>query len=180
MGGGQMQSVRFLISQCVVLGLVAGPLVAAPALAVTCGGKSEQAPGDDDYARGKAAFDREDWAEVIEHMTRVIAERPWHDDAHNLMGFAYRKLGNYDRALEEYDRALELNPHHRGALEYLGEAYLELDRPELAKEMLDRLAVECQRIAVGAAAVAAWQSGCEEWLELKEAYDSHIGGGADR
>ena len=77
---------------------------------------------------------------MIEHMTRVIAQRPWHDDAHNLMGFAYRKLGDYDRALEAYDRALELNPHHRGALEYLGEAYLELDRPELAKDMLDRLA----------------------------------------
>jgi tetratricopeptide (TPR) repeat protein len=175
-----MQSVRLLISQCVILGLVAGPLVAAPALAVTCGGKSEQAaPGDADYASGKAAFDREDWAEVIEHMTRVIAQRPWHDDAHNLMGFAYRKLGNYDGALEAYDRALELNPHHRGALEYLGEAYLKLDRPELAKGMLDRLAVECQRVAVGAAAAGAWQSSCEEWQELKEAYDAYIAGGAD-
>jgi tetratricopeptide (TPR) repeat protein len=175
-----MQSVPLLILRWVVLGMVAGWAVRGPVLAVTCGGKSEQAsPGDADYARGKAAFDREDWAEVIESMTTVIAERPWHDDAHNLMGFAYRKLGDYDRALEAYDRALELNPHHRGALEYLGEAYLELDRPELAKDLLDRLALECQRVAVGAAA-GAWQSGCEEWQELKEAYDAHIAGAADR
>ena len=137
-----------------MLGALVASLLSTPATAITGGGGSEQAPsGDDAYAAGKAAFGREDWAEVIEHMTRVIAERPWHDDAHNLMGFAYRKLGDYDRALEEYDRALKLNPHHRGALEYLGEAYLELDRPELAKEMLDRLAAECQRVAVGATTV---------------------------
>jgi hypothetical protein len=46
--------------------------------------------------------------------------------------------------------------------------------------MLDRLALECQRVAVGAAAVGAWQSGCEEWQDLKEAYDAHIAGAADR
>lgn len=172
-----MQSIALLIARCVVLGSIAAAMMAAPALAVTSGGMSEQAsPGDDDYARGKAAFDREDWPEVIEHMTRVIAERPWHDDAHNLMGFAYRKLGDYDRALQAYDRALELNPHHRGALEYLGEAYLELDQPELAKQMLDRLAAECQQVAMRATAADGAQPGCEEWQELKEAYDSYIAG----
>ena len=172
-----MRSGASLIARCVVLGLLAGSIVAGPVLAITSGGKSEQAsPDDDDYARGKAAFDREDWPEVIKRMTRVIAERPWHDDAHNLMGFAYRKLGDYDRALEQYDRALELNPHHRGALEYLGEAYLELDRPELAKGMLDRLATECQQVAVGATIIGTWQSGCHEWQDLKEAYDSYVAG----
>jgi tetratricopeptide (TPR) repeat protein len=176
-----MQRVPLLVFRCVVLGLIAGSAVGGPVLAVTCGGKSEQAaPGDADYASGKAAFDRENWPEVIEHMTRVIAQRPWHDDAYNLMGFAYRKLGDYEKALEAYDRALELNPHHRGALEYLGEAYLELDQPELAKSMLDRLAAECQRIAVGAAGSGTWQSGCEEWQELKEAYDAYGAGSADR
>lgn len=173
-----MQSGLLLIARFVLLGLIAGSTPDGAALAVTSGGMSEQAsPGDADYARGKAAFDRQDWPEVIEHMGRVIAERPWHDDAHNLMGFAYRKLGDYDRALESYDRALELNPHHRGALEYLGEAYLELDRPDLAKGMLDRLAAECQRIAVGAPTGDAWQSDCEEWQELEEAYQSYVGGG---
>ena len=172
-----MQSVAVLIARCAVLGWLAASIVGGPALAVTSGGKSEQAaPADDDYAQGKAAFDREDWPEVVECMTRVIAERPWHDDAHNLLGFAYRKLGDYDRALEAYDRALELNPHHRGALEYLGEAYLELDRPELAKEMLDRLAAECQQVAMRATAAAGSQPDCEEWQELKQAYDAYLRG----
>lgn len=172
-----MQSGLLRIARCVVVGAIVLSMAGAPASAVTSGGKSEQAPpSDDDYADGKAAFEREDWQGVIDHMTRVIEERPWHDDAHNLMGFAHRKLGDYDKALEAYDRALELNPHHRGALEYLGEAYLELDRPELAKGMLDRLAVECQRLAVGATNAGGWQSGCEEWQELSQAYQAYVSG----
>jgi tetratricopeptide (TPR) repeat protein len=156
-----------------------GGLLAAqvgPAVAVT-GFDAAPAPAaaDDPYAAGIAAFEQEDWQGVIDHMAKAIAERPWHDDAHNLMGFAYRKLGDYDRALVEYDRALALNPHHRGALEYLGEAYLELDRPELAEEVLHRLAAECQRIAVGATD-RSWQSDCEEWQELNEAYEAYVPG----
>jgi tetratricopeptide (TPR) repeat protein len=172
-----MQCGLVLMARCLVLGALLVSLASTPVAAVTSGGKSEAAPpGDDDYAQGKAAFDREDWQEVIDHMTRAIEERPWHDDAHNLMGFAHRKLGDYDRALEEYDRALALNPHHRGALEYLGEAYLELDRPELAQEMLDRLAAECQRIAV-AASDRGWQSECDEWQDLNEAYEAYVSDG---
>lgn len=174
-----MRSRASLLTGFAMLGLIIGATIPGPAHAVTSGGRSEQPPpADDGYGAGKAAFEREDWPGVIEQMSRAIAERPWHDDAHNLMGFAYRKLGDYDRALEAYDRALELNPHHRGALEYLGEAYLELDRPERAKETLDRLAAACQRLAGGATAVATGESGCPEWRELKEAYDAYLGGRA--
>jgi tetratricopeptide (TPR) repeat protein len=148
-------------------------LATGPAVAVMSGEDEPPRSGDvDDYAQGAAAFDRQDWQAVIDHMTKAIENRPWHDDAHNLMGFAYRKLGDYDRALQAYDRALELNPHHRGALEYLGEAYLELDQPERAKEMLDRLEVECQRIAADASN-DDWQLGCEEWQDLSEAYGGY-------
>jgi tetratricopeptide (TPR) repeat protein len=175
-----MQSGLALLVRCVALGALAASLPSTPVTAITGLGESEQAPpGDDDYAAGKAAFEREDWQGVIDHLTRVIAERPWDDDAHNLMGFAYRKLGDYDQALEQYDRALTLNPHHRGALEYLGEAYLDLDRPELAKAMLDRLTVECQRIAASATE-DAWQTDCEEWQDLNEAYRAYLSGGAGK
>jgi tetratricopeptide (TPR) repeat protein len=169
-----MQSGLVLMARLVVLGALAATLSGAPAVAIMGRGDGEQAPASgDDYANGKAAFEREDWQSVIDHMAKVLAEQPWHDDAHNLMGFAYRKLGDYDKALEAYDDALKLNPHHRGALEYLGEAYLELDRPELAKATLDRLAAECQQIAVGATD-GGWQSGCEEWQELNAAYEAYV------
>jgi tetratricopeptide (TPR) repeat protein len=169
-----MQLSLVAMARRLVLGALVIAWASAPAGAVMSGGKSEQPPpADDAYDQGKAAFEQGDWRAVVAHMARAIEERPWDDDAYNLMGFGYRKLGDYDKALEAYDRALKLNPHHRGALEYLGEAYLELDRPELAKDMLDRLAAECQRITIGAGD-RAWQSECEEWQDLSEAYEAYV------
>lgn len=170
-----MASPQAMIARRVMLGMLLLVLATAPATAVTMGGESERAaPGEEDaYAQGAAAFEREDWQAVVDHMTVAVEQRPWHDDAYNLMGFAYRKLGDYDRALQAYDRALALNPHHRGALEYLGEAYLELDRPARAKAMLDRLEVACMRTAADASG-GTWQAGCEEWQELSEAYEGYL------
>jgi tetratricopeptide (TPR) repeat protein len=153
----------------------AGPLLAlalvigltSPALAIM---DDERPPADDlDYAAGVAAFEREDWPEVIEIMERVVAQKPWQDDAYTRLGFAYRKQGDYERSLEAYDKALELNPHHRGALEYLGEAYLEMGRRGDAEAMLARLAEACRRVAGDQ---NDWQGDCEEWQDLSAALDA--------
>jgi tetratricopeptide (TPR) repeat protein len=130
-------------------------------------------PARDDYAAGLAAFEAGDWRAVIDHMAKVVEARPWHADAWNRSGFAWRKLGDYDRALADYDQALELDPYHRGALEYLGEAYLELDRPDAAAVLLERLAIACQRVAHGG---VDWRDTCHEWQDLKAAYDAYDGG----
>jgi tetratricopeptide (TPR) repeat protein len=50
------------------------------------------------------------------------------------MGFAYRKLGDYMKALDMYDRALQLAPNFPDAIEYRGEAYLALNRIDDAKQ----------------------------------------------
>lgn len=128
--------------------------------------------GDPDYDRGRAAFERADWAAVVTYMTRVVQRRPWHDDAYNALGFAHRKLGNFGHALSAYHRALQLNPHHRQALEYLGEAYLELDQPERARAVLARLRAACHRLAPQPAARDAAPD-CEEWAELNAALERH-------
>ena len=47
-----------------------------------------------------------------------------HADAHNWLGFAYRNTGDLDRAFAEYEEALKLDPQHKGAHEYVGEAYV--------------------------------------------------------
>src|SRR5262249_56015470 len=107
------------------------------------------APGDPDQAAARAAFQQGDWQGVVDNMAKVIGRRPWDDDAYNLMGFAYRKLGNYRQALVHYQRALDLNPHHRGVLEYLGEAYVDLGCLAQARDTLARLEVACQRLASG-------------------------------
>jgi tetratricopeptide (TPR) repeat protein len=131
------------------------------------------AAADDPYAAGVAAFEREDWQGVLEHMRAAAKLRPWQDNAYNLMGFAYRKLGDYPAALDAYGEALRLNPYNRGALEYLGEAYLELDRPDDAKATLDRLADACRLLAHGAVDPLAT---CHEWQELSDAYRTYLAG----
>lgn len=162
------------IRQRVALLVFWSMIVGAPAFAVTGFDESPPAPDGaaDDYGLGLTAHERGDWQAVIDHMAKVIEQRPWHADAYNLSGFAWRKLGDYERALVLYDKALELNPHHRGALEYLGEAYLELDRPEDAGALLQRLATECRRVADS----PDWQAECEEWQDLKAAYDAYQAG----
>jgi tetratricopeptide (TPR) repeat protein len=147
-----------------------------PAGAVT-GLDAEPPPAaaNDPYTAGVAAFEQEDWAAVLVHMSAAVDARPWLDNAYNLMGFAHRKLGDYDAALAAYERALDLNPHNRGALEYLGEAYLELDRPDDAEATLEHLATACRMVTPAAVEPLAQ---CEEWQELNEAYEAYRARGA--
>jgi tetratricopeptide (TPR) repeat protein len=142
-----------------VVTLLLGVAIAGPASA------------DDPYAAGLAAFEQEDWQEVLAHMTAALEARPRQENAHLLMGIAYGKLGAYPAALEAYGEALTLNPYNRGTLEYLGEAYLELDRPDDAKATLDRLAEACRRLAH--AAVDPLTT-CAEWQELSRAYEAYM------
>jgi len=144
------------------------------AVAIMSGDESPRAEsGDKDYAAGKRAFEREDWSGVADNMKKVLERRPWHDNAWSLLGYAERKLGNYRQSLRSYGKALELNPHNRGALEYLGEAYLDLDQPERAAETLELLRLECNRVKMGFNN-GGWFSGCEEWRDLRAAYDDYL------
>ncbi len=54
--------------------------------------------------------------------------------AHTSLGYALRKLGDYEQAVAAYDRALAINPGYGEAIEYRGEAYLHLDQLEAAKD----------------------------------------------
>jgi tetratricopeptide (TPR) repeat protein len=53
--------------------------------------------------------------------------------AWNGMGFCQRTLGDSEAALKSYERALKLEPGFPQAIEYRGEAYLNLGRLEEAK-----------------------------------------------
>ena len=167
----QRWSRYLLLSVSFTLTAPAMPLVAA----MSSDEDSRALPADDDYTKGRDAFEREDWQGVIDHMSKTISRRPWHDNAYSLLGFAHRKLGDYEKSLSFYDKALTLNPHNRGALEYLGEAYLDLDTPESTLEILSRLEVECKRIA-SRFPDNDWRTGCEEWVHLNAAYQAHIDG----
>ena len=157
---------RLAFFSCLALLLLS---LALPALAVLSDTEDARpVPNDPDSAAGFAALQRADWQGVLDSMARVVARRPWDDEAYNLMGFASRKLGNYRQALAYYQKALDLNPHHRGALEYLGETYLEMRCVAQARDILTRLETACKRI-MGNAANDGWKRGCQEWTELHTA-----------
>ena len=139
--------------------LLAGWILAAgPVLAMggdDVGGKLKNAV---------AAIDKKDYRGAIEHLKEALEDAEKNADALNYMGYSYRKLGNYDRALKFYKAALQINPDHKGANEYIGEAYLELKQPAKAKIHLDRLAKLCG-------------PSCEEYRDLKQAFDAYRSAG---
>ena len=157
----------------ILAGALAALLVAdSPALAVFSGEMSPRASSSDsDYADGMEAWDKENWPAVTAAMEKVVARRPHHDNAWARLGYAYRKLRNYDKSLAAYDRALTRNPRNRAAMEYLGEAYVELGRIGEAKSMLDKLAAECRRISI-TFSDGKFTDGCEEFGDLKKTIEA--------
>ena len=103
---------------------------------------------------------------MIEHMAKVIEDAALGGRGLQPLGLRLPQARRVQPALKFYDQALKLNPHNRGALEYLGEAYLEMDRPQDAQAMLDRLDEECQRLADSA---GGQQPDCQEREDLEEA-----------
>ena len=77
-------------------------------------------------------------------------------DIQNLLGFTHRKAGKLDAAASYYKRALEINPKHKGALEYQGELFLMLGDKDAATANLAKLDKIC------------WL-GCSEYDDLKQA-----------
>ncbi|MBA3325517.1 MAG: tetratricopeptide repeat protein [Rhodobacteraceae bacterium] len=156
------------------LALAASLTIPAPAHAVFSGDMSPRPPsGDADYAAGIAAWRDMEWAEMVGHLQKVVARRPWHDNAHTLLGYGYRRLGDYDRAFHHYDIALELNSRHRGALSYMGVAYLHLEDVEQAGATLDRLRDVCGFVSL-TFSDGDFSDGCAEYHELKGAIDYYV------
>ena len=56
-----------------------------------------------------------------------------------MIGYAQRKLGNFDQGMAYYQRALAIDPGNADTREYLGEAYVVQGKIELAKEQLDKI-----------------------------------------
>lgn len=108
------------------------------------------------YDRAATLVKQRRYAEAVPLLKRVVRAQPRNADAYNLLGFATRKLGHPQDAISYYEKALRIDPGHRGAHEYLGEAYLELGQIDKAREHLAFLDQDC------------WM-GCEELTDLKAA-----------
>ena len=60
-----------------------------------------------------------------------------------MIGYATRKSGHYDEGLAYYDKALALNPDNVNTHEYLGEAYFEKGKKDLALVELAKIEKVC-------------------------------------
>jgi Flp pilus assembly protein TadD len=152
-----------------------GALALAPlALALSVLGASalwadpaEEAPGGasvgTEYTLGKKAVEAKDWTSAIQFLTKAAVQDDRNPDLENLLGFAYRKIGRLDDAFRHYAMALRLNPRHRGAHEYIGEAYLMVNNLPKAEEHLSELKriclIPCEEYADLEKAIAAYRAG---------------------
>lgn len=109
----------------------------------------------EEFALGQAAVANKDWVGAIAAFTKAAALDPANADIENLWAFSLRNTADYQGALTHYAKALKLNPNHRGAHEYLGEAYLALKQPAKAKAELAALKKICG-------------STCEQYLDLSK------------
>lgn len=60
-----------------------------------------------------------------------------------MIGYSKRKMGNYDEGLAYYRKALALDPENVNTHEYLGEAYVEKGKLDLAQAELEKVASVC-------------------------------------
>ena len=108
-----------------------------------------------DLTSVRAKIKAKDFKGALAELTPMLATYQ-HADVYNLMGYSLRKTGDYKQAYTFYRKALDFNPNHKGALEYLGELYVETGQIEKAKENIVRLQQLCP-------------SGCEELADLQRA-----------
>ncbi|MFM7330351.1 MAG: tetratricopeptide repeat protein [Brachymonas sp.] len=99
------------------------------------------------------------WQPAIAELRIAVRDEPKNADAHNLLAYSYRKQAKPDlaKAFEHYKTALQLDPKHKGAHEYIGEAYLMDKKTAEAEKHLAELEKICGNKT------------CEEYADLAKA-----------
>ena len=151
-------AVRLLALAMFSLALVAAPLLST---AYAAGGDNPAPPPPSDSSKDKkkndksssiddpkflagyrtayaTIYDRNDYAAAIEQLKALD-----HDDradVANLIGYSYRKLGDYKLSQVWYERALKADPNHVKTWQYYGLWQLEQGNRDQAQYHLNRIA----------------------------------------
>jgi tetratricopeptide (TPR) repeat protein len=107
-------------------------------------------------------YEKNDYRNAIDQLRSLK-----HDDqpdVANLIGYSYRKLGDYDQSKLWYEAALKSDPNHVRTWQYYGLWALEQGRREQAEQHLQKIASICGTT-------------CPEYHSLAEALDITAKGG---
>jgi len=139
------------------------------ALAVSAFAHAADTPGSNPSVRApsvnerlgnaRKAIEAKDWNKAVAELDVAAREEPRNADVQNLLGYSWRKRAtpNLPKAFEHYNTALRLDPRHKGAHEYIGEAYLMDKKPAEAEKHLAQLEAICGNKT------------CEEYADLAKA-----------
>ena len=104
---------------------------------------------------------KEKYKRAIEKLEKAKKEEPDNADVFNYLGFAHRKIGNYDNSKVFYEEALTIQPDHKLALEYQGELFLTLNDTNSAQSNLIKLRALCPQ-------------GCDELQDFETAFFKYL------
>lgn len=108
-----------------------------------------------DLTAVRAKIKAKEFKPAITDLTALLDGGTNHPDVYNLLGFSYRKSGDRTNGTLYYRKALDLDPWHKGALEYQGAMFAENGDIPKAKANLAKLVQLCP-------------SGCEEREDLEK------------
>jgi len=105
------------------------------------------------YKNAIKLIKKEDYSKAVTVLEKILGKTKYQKDPDilNEYAFALRKSGDLEKAEIFYNKALDIDPEHKGALEYLGELYVDTKRKDKANQLLSKLK-NCK---------------CEEYSELK-------------
>ena len=107
-------------------------------------------------------YDRNEYSDAITQLKALGHDD--HPNVANLIGYSYRKLGDYKLSQAWYERALKADPNHVLTWQYYGLWQLEQGNREQAQYHLSRIAAICG-------------TSCEEYRSLAAALEKPPGTG---
>ena len=111
---------------------------------------------DGNYRSAESAIKAGDFKGALVSLNKALEAYPAAAGVFSYIGFVHRKMGDKQKSMENYVKALSIDAGHRGANEYIGELYLEMDNLPKAEEHLAKLDKLCN-------------FGCNEFTDLKNA-----------
>ena len=101
-------------------------------------------------------MDNKNFHSALEKLIQIDKNDKNNSNVQTLIGFTYRKLGDYDNSIEYYKKAIINDPKNINAHHYIALSYLGIGKKNLATKHLDELIRICNPIP------------CKEIGDLKE------------